>query len=109
MKTMKSLIVLAALVLGTAAEAQVSLGQPAYGGTGCPAGTEQVLSRGSSFRSSKDGPGSCGLYALAITRCKIFSGIVQAPSRQVGGKRSTDAGFSASASRSRRRSRSSGG
>lgn len=39
MKAMKSLIVLAAMVLATAAEAQVSLGQPAYGGTGCPAGS----------------------------------------------------------------------
>lgn len=39
MKVMKSLIVLAAMVLATAAEAQISLGQPAYGGTGCPAGS----------------------------------------------------------------------
>lgn len=39
MNIMKSLVVLAAMVLATAAEAQVSLGQPAYGGTGCPAGS----------------------------------------------------------------------
>jgi hypothetical protein len=36
MNAMKSLVVLAAMVLATAAEAQVSLGQPAYGGTGVP-------------------------------------------------------------------------
>ncbi len=39
MNAMKSLVVLAAMVLGTAAQAQVSLGQPIYGGTGCPAGS----------------------------------------------------------------------
>lgn len=40
MNAFKSVIVLAAVILSTAAaQAQISLGQPAYGGTGCPAGT----------------------------------------------------------------------
>jgi len=46
MKALKSLIVMAALALATAAEAQVSLGQPAYGGTGCPAGTASATLTG---------------------------------------------------------------
>jgi hypothetical protein len=39
MNLVKSLVVFTAMVLATAAEAQISLGQPAYGGTGCPAGS----------------------------------------------------------------------
>jgi len=45
MKAIKSLIVLSALVLASAAaEAQsgISLGDPAYGGNGCPAGSASV-------------------------------------------------------------------
>jgi hypothetical protein len=37
-----ALLTLAALMLSLAAEAQISLGSPAYGGTGCPAGTASV-------------------------------------------------------------------
>jgi len=40
---MKSLLTIAAILLSVAAaEAQISLGQPAYGGTGCPAGSASV-------------------------------------------------------------------
>ena len=40
---MKSLLTMAAMLLAvSAAEAQISLGQPAYGGTGCPAGSASV-------------------------------------------------------------------
>lgn len=39
---MKSLITLATLVLALSAEAQIRLGQPSYGGNGCPAGTASV-------------------------------------------------------------------
>jgi hypothetical protein len=40
---MKSLLTIAAMLLsGLAAQAQISLGQPAYGGTGCPAGSASV-------------------------------------------------------------------
>lgn len=39
---MKSLISIAILTLGLAAEAQIRLGVPAYGGTGCPAGSASV-------------------------------------------------------------------
>jgi Domain of unknown function (DUF4360) len=39
---MKTLLALAVLALGLTAEAQIRLGQPAYGGTGCPAGTASV-------------------------------------------------------------------
>ncbi len=40
---MKSLLTIAALLLaGAAANAQISLGSPIYGGTGCPAGTASV-------------------------------------------------------------------
>jgi Domain of unknown function (DUF4360) len=36
---MKFLAIVATLALGAAAQAQISLGHPAYGGTGCPAGS----------------------------------------------------------------------
>jgi hypothetical protein len=40
---MKSLLTIAAVLLSvSAANAQISLGQPAYGGTGCPAGSASV-------------------------------------------------------------------
>lgn len=39
---MKALLTLAILALGLSAEAQIRLGVPAYGGTGCPAGTASV-------------------------------------------------------------------
>ena len=40
---MKSLLTIAALLLSvSAAQAQISLGSPVYGGTGCPAGTASV-------------------------------------------------------------------
>lgn len=40
MNIFKSMVVVSAIVMGSlAAEAQISLGQPAYGGTGCPAGS----------------------------------------------------------------------
>ncbi len=40
---MKSLLTIAAVLLsGLAAQAQISLGNPAYGGTGCPAGSASV-------------------------------------------------------------------
>jgi hypothetical protein len=39
---MKALLSLAILALGLSAEAQIRLGVPAYGGTGCPAGTASV-------------------------------------------------------------------
>lgn len=39
---MKSLLTLAILALGLTAQAQVRLGNPAYGGTGCPAGSASV-------------------------------------------------------------------
>lgn len=40
---MKSLLTVAALLLAvSAAEAQIQLGSPAYGGTGCPAGSASV-------------------------------------------------------------------
>ncbi|MBY0554946.1 DUF4360 domain-containing protein [bacterium] len=39
---MKALLTVAILALGLSAEAQIRLGVPAYGGTGCPAGTASV-------------------------------------------------------------------
>lgn len=39
---MKSLLTLAVLALSLSAEAQISLGQPSYGGNGCPAGSASV-------------------------------------------------------------------
>ena len=39
---MKALLTLAVLALGLSAQAQIRLGVPAYGGTGCPAGTASV-------------------------------------------------------------------
>ena len=39
---MKSLVTLATLVLALSAEAQIKLGQPSYGGNGCPAGSASV-------------------------------------------------------------------
>lgn len=39
---MKSLLTLGILLLGVAAQAQIKLGVPAYGGTGCPAGSASV-------------------------------------------------------------------
>lgn len=39
---MKALLTVAVLALGLAAEAQISLGLPVYGGTGCPAGSASV-------------------------------------------------------------------
>lgn len=39
---MKALLTLATLVLALSAEAQISLGQPSYGGNGCPAGSASV-------------------------------------------------------------------
>lgn len=39
---MKVLLTIAILALGLAAEAQIRLGVPAYGGTGCPAGSASV-------------------------------------------------------------------
>ena len=39
---MKSLVTLATLVLALSAEAQIKLGQPSYGGSGCPAGSASV-------------------------------------------------------------------
>lgn len=40
MNIFKSMVVASAIVMASmAAEAQISLGQPAYGGTGCPAGS----------------------------------------------------------------------
>lgn len=40
MNVFKSMVVVSAILMGSlAAEAQISLGQPAYGGTGCPAGS----------------------------------------------------------------------
>lgn len=39
---MKSLLTIAVLALSIAAEAQISLGQPSYGGNGCPAGSASV-------------------------------------------------------------------
>ncbi|MBC7457215.1 MAG: DUF4360 domain-containing protein [Bdellovibrionaceae bacterium] len=40
MNIFKSMVVVSAIVMGSlAAQAQISLGQPAYGGTGCPAGS----------------------------------------------------------------------
>lgn len=39
---MKSLVTVAILALGLAAEAQIQLGVPAYGGTGCPSGSASV-------------------------------------------------------------------
>ena len=39
---MKSLVTLATLVLALSAEAQIRLGQPSYGGNGCPAGSASV-------------------------------------------------------------------
>lgn len=43
MNAFKSLLVLSAIVMATAvAEARISLGEPAYGGNGCPAGTASI-------------------------------------------------------------------
>jgi hypothetical protein len=39
---MKSLLTLAILALGLSAQAQIRLGVPAYGGTGCPSGSASV-------------------------------------------------------------------
>lgn len=39
---MKALLTVAILALGLSAEAQIRLGVPAYGGTGCPAGSASV-------------------------------------------------------------------
>ena len=39
---MKTLLSIAILALGLSAQAQIRLGIPAYGGTGCPAGTASV-------------------------------------------------------------------
>lgn len=39
---MKSLLALAVLALGLSAQAQIRLGVPSYGGTGCPAGSASV-------------------------------------------------------------------
>lgn len=39
---MKALLTVAILALGLSAQAQIRLGVPAYGGTGCPAGTASV-------------------------------------------------------------------
>jgi hypothetical protein len=39
---MKTLVTLAILALGLSAQAQIRLGIPAYGGTGCPAGSASV-------------------------------------------------------------------
>ena len=39
---MKSLLTLAILALGLSAQAQIRLGVPSYGGTGCPAGSASV-------------------------------------------------------------------
>lgn len=39
---MKAFLTLAVLALSLAAEAQISLGQPSYGGNGCPAGSASV-------------------------------------------------------------------
>ncbi len=39
---MKSLLTLAILALGLSAQAQIRLGTPSYGGTGCPAGSASV-------------------------------------------------------------------
>jgi Domain of unknown function (DUF4360) len=39
---MKSLLTLAILAFGLSAQAQIRLGVPAYGGTGCPAGSASV-------------------------------------------------------------------
>lgn len=39
---MKALLAVAILALGLSAQAQIRLGVPAYGGTGCPAGTASV-------------------------------------------------------------------
>lgn len=39
---MKALLTLAILALGLSAQAQIRLGIPAYGGTGCPAGSASV-------------------------------------------------------------------
>lgn len=39
---MKALLTVAILALGLSAQAQIKLGIPAYGGTGCPAGTASV-------------------------------------------------------------------
>ena len=39
---MKALLTLATFVLALSAEAQIRLGQPQYGGNGCPAGTASV-------------------------------------------------------------------
>lgn len=47
MKAFKSLLVLSAILMATsAAEATISLGEPAYGGNGCPAGSASVTSFG---------------------------------------------------------------
>lgn len=39
---MKAFLTLVVLAMGLSAEAQIRLGTPAYGGTGCPAGTASV-------------------------------------------------------------------
>lgn len=39
---MKAIIALAVMAIGLSAQAQIKLGTPAYGGTGCPAGTANV-------------------------------------------------------------------
>ena len=39
---MKALLSIAILALGLSAQAQIRLGVPAYGGTGCPAGSASV-------------------------------------------------------------------
>lgn len=43
MNALKSLLVLSAIVMASAvAEAKISLGEPAYGGSGCPAGSASI-------------------------------------------------------------------
>lgn len=47
MKAFKSLLVLSAIIVAsTVAEAKISLGQPAYGGSGCPAGSASITLTG---------------------------------------------------------------
>lgn len=47
MKALKSLLVLSAIVMASAAaEARISLGEPAYGGSGCPAGSASITLTG---------------------------------------------------------------